>query len=505
MRVKASWLFSVLALLAVISLLAAQCGAAPTAAPASSEAAAPASSEAAAPASSEAAAPASSEAAAPASSESAAPASSEAAAPASSEAAAPASSESAAPAAPEAPKPESITIAGVAGAEATGLKAIIPIWEKETGIKINFIEFPYSTLFEKLVTTMQANQETFDLAMFDDIWMPKFESEGWLVPLDEKFNYQKDPDIYDIMYSAATWPPVSGPIVPGEEKKPRHLYGITILGNIQFFSYRSDLVSKPETWEDVIANGEKAQDPAKQLYGYSLRAAAGEAAGMEFFPIMYGYGGRLLDDKWNVVVDSPENLEALKIHAKLAKLSAPGVANFDAAERCREMASGRAVQITTWPAEAADFMENPAVSKVKGKVVYTAPPKGPKGSFAFLGNWELGMPQASKNQEWAFKFMTWATSADVQKTYALAGGIPVRKSVLTDPELNQKFPYFKAAAESYEGSPVVLPRTPEYIPIITIWGTHVNATVAGVETPEEALKAASEEIKAHLTEAGYYN
>ena len=168
------------------------------------------------------------------------------------------------------------------------------------------------------------------------------------------------------------------------------------------------------------------------------------------------------------------------------------------------MAAGRAAQIITWPAEAADFMENPDVSQVLGKVVYTSPPKGPEGSFPFLGNWTLGISANSNNKEWAYKFLTWATSAEVQKEYALAGGIPIRKSVLTDPELTEKYPYFQAAAEAYEVPPIVLPRTPEYIPIITIWGIHVNAMVAGLETPEEALSQAASEIETHLREAGYY-
>lgn len=401
-------------------------------------------------------------------------------------------------------KPTSLTIAGVAGNEAKGIKAIIPEYEKKTGIKINFIEFPYSTLFEKIVTTMQAKQETFDLIMADDIWLPKFESEGWLTALDERFNYQKDPDIFPVMYDAATWPPPSGPIIPGEASKPRHLYGITILGNVQFFAYRSDLVSQPETWDDVIANAKKITDPNKPLYGFALRAASGEPSGMEFFPLMYGWGGRLFDDNWNVTVNTPEVIEALKVRQQLADLSPPGVANYDAAERAREMASGRAAQIITWPAEAADFMENPEVSQVMGKVAYSAPPKGPKGSFPFLGNWMLAIPVTSKNQEWAFDFLTWATSAEVQKTYALAGGIPMRKSVFTDPELAKKFPYFPAAAEAYEVPPIVLPRTPEYIPLITIWGNHLNAMVAGIETIEDGVAKAQEEMTAHLQEAGYY-
>ena len=109
------------------------------------------------------------------------------------------------------------------------------------------------------------------------------------------------------------------------------------------------------------------------------------------------------------------------------------------------------------------------------------------------------------NKEAAYDFLTWATSAEVQKEYAKAGGIPVRKSVFTDPELVEQFPYFPAAAEAYEVPPIVLPRTPEYVPLITMWGQHLNAMVAGIETIEEGLAKAEAEMTMHLKEAGYYD
>src|SRR5712692_1632165 len=93
-------------------------------------------------------------------------------------------------AAPLPPKPAKLTMAVVAGGETKGLKAILPMWEREMGVKVELVEFPYSTLYEKRVTAFQANASTFDLLIADDPWMPKFGSEGWLVPLDSTFGYK---------------------------------------------------------------------------------------------------------------------------------------------------------------------------------------------------------------------------------------------------------------------------------------------------------------------------
>ena len=50
------------------------------------------------------------------------------------------------------PKPAKLTMAVVAGGETKGLKAILPMWEREMGVKVELVEFPYPTLYEKLVT-----------------------------------------------------------------------------------------------------------------------------------------------------------------------------------------------------------------------------------------------------------------------------------------------------------------------------------------------------------------
>jgi multiple sugar transport system substrate-binding protein len=121
-----------------------------------------------------------------------------------------------------------------------------------------------------------------------------------------------------------------------------------------------------------------------------------------------------------------------------------------------------------------------------------------------MGNWLLAIPKSSKNQRWAYEFITWATSAQVQKPYALGGGIPFRKSVLQDAEMNKKFSFFRAMADSLAAPAEWRPRTQEWFAVEAILGTHVNAALAGLETPGDAIAKAASEIEGHMKEAGYY-
>lgn len=403
-------------------------------------------------------------------------------------------------------KPDKLTMAVVAGGETKGLKAILPMWEKEKGVKIELIEYPYSTLYEKLVTAFQAKASTFDLLIADDPWMPKFGSEQWLVPLDSAFGYKRDTDIFPVVYDLGSWPPPRGPVPPGEKSKPAHLYAITLVGNVEFFMYRKDLVSAPKTWDDVIANAKKVQDPKAPMYGFVIRGAKGNPVISEFTPVLLSFGARIFDDNWRVVLNSKEAVAALTFFAKdLKQFAPPGVENYDAAERAREIATGRAAQGFIWPAEITDIVENTSVSKVVGKMGYTLAPAGPGGKHTpLMGNWLLAIPKSSKNQRWAYEFITWATSAQVQKPYALDGGIPFRKSVLQDAEMNKKFSFFRAMADSLAAPAEWRPRTQEWFAVEAILGTHVNAALAGLETPGDAIAKAASEIEGHMKEAGYY-
>jgi multiple sugar transport system substrate-binding protein len=403
-------------------------------------------------------------------------------------------------------KPDKLTMAVVAGGETKGLKAILPMWEKEKGVKVELVEFPYPQLYEKLVTTFQANAATYDLLIADDPWMPKFGAEGWLTPLDQEFGYKRDADIYPVVYDLGTWPPPRGPVPPGEKSKPPHLYAITLVGNVEFFMYRKDLVSEPKTWDDVIANAKKVQDPKAPMFGMVMRGAKGNPVISEFTPVLLSFGGKIFDDNWKVVLNSKEAVAALKFFAKdLKQYAPPGVENYDAAERAREVATGRAAQGFIWPAEITDIVENPSVSKVVGKLGYTLAPKGPGNvNGPLIGNWLLAIPKSAKNKRWAYEFILWATSKQVQTPYAMGGGIPFRKSVLLDAAMNKKFSFFKAMAASLDAPAQWRPRTQEWNAVETILGTHVNAALAGIETPEDAIAKSATEIEKNMREKGYY-
>jgi multiple sugar transport system substrate-binding protein len=396
-----------------------------------------------------------------------------------------------------------LVIAAVQGNESLGIKNLADDYRQETGVTLQIEELPYDQLFEKLVTTFEANEPTYDLVMLDDPWMPKFGTEGWLQPLDSNYGFERDPDIADVIYDVGTWPPPRGPVPPTEREKEAHLLGITVVGNVEMFMYRNDLMDEPQSWDDVLAAAK--EHDADDMAGYIIRGAATNPVVADFLPILWSFGGDIFDENWEVVFNSPESLAAVEFLVEdLKAVAQPSPQNIDAADRSRLMAIGEGLQSTVWPGEVNAIVLGEGTT-VEGNVSFIPMPAGPSGQgFGMMGNWLLGIPTAAENGQAAAEFIQWMTEEDTQRLYAENDGIPSRTSVLNDAGLNEANPYFAALAESLQAPPNWRPRTDQWNAVEVVLGTNLNAALAGQMTAEEAVQSASEEIRTIMEQAGYY-
>jgi multiple sugar transport system substrate-binding protein len=400
-------------------------------------------------------------------------------------------------------KVSKLVVAAVQGNEDGPLKKVVGNYKSETGIEVQVVEFPYPQLFEKLVTTFQANGDQFDLCMMDDPWMPKFGTMGALQPLDSNFGFTRDSDIPTVVYDVGTWPPPHGPVPPTEQSKAQHLYGITIVGNVEMFMYRSDKSSAPTSWDDVLTNAGKYN--AANFYGYVIRGLATNPVSSDSLPILWSFGGNIFDDTWKVTLDTTASIDAVNfLTRKLKAFAQPGPESTDAADRSKLMATGKAYQSTVWPGEITGIVEDPTVSQVKGKVAYIPIPQGPSGKgLGMMGNWLLGIPKGSTKGSAAADFIKWMLKPDKMRNYVAQGGIPIRKSILNDSSLASANPYFAALAKSFDAVPNWRPRTDQWNQVETIYGTQMNATVAGQITPQAAMQKAAADIRTLMKAAGY--
>lgn len=397
-----------------------------------------------------------------------------------------------------------LTIAAVQGVEDAGLKALAPMYKQQKGVDITIVEAPYDDLYSKLVNAFKANDATYDLIMMDDPWMPKFGTDGSLSDLGA-LGIAPDPDIAQVVWDVGTWPPPRGPVPPSEKSKPKQLLGATIVGNVEMFMYRSDLTpTAPASYDDVLTNA-KAQNKPGTVAGYIIRGKATNPVVADFLPILWSQGGDVFDENWNVVLDNDASKAAISFlinDLKGVAQTDPG--STDASDRDKIMANGQGYQSSVWPGEINTAVLDPAVTKVAGKVTFIPIPKGKSGKgVGMMGNWLLGVPKASKNQQAAADFIKWMLQKDTQLTYAKNQGIPSRTSILKDASLTAANPYFPVLADALQAPPNWRPRTDQWNAVETIIGTHLNKALTGGETADQAATGAATEIRTLMKGAGY--
>jgi multiple sugar transport system substrate-binding protein len=265
-------------------------------------------------------------------------------------------------------------------------------------------------------------------------------------------------------------------------------------------------LKEPATWDEVLAaarvisESETAGAPGgARMHGYVMRAAQGNAVVADFMPIFWAFGAEMFDASGNPAVNSAEGIAALKFMLELGKYSPPGYANFNADEVNAHLLQGTAAMSINWPAWIAP-LNDPAKSKVIGKMEFTVMPGARQPGRAEIGNWLISIPKSAKNVDAAFDFLIWATSAEQMKRSALRGNPPTRKSVFTDAELLAKFPAYPAQLRSLENSRP-RPRTPHWNEIENAFGIYLSKANSGELSPEDAMNQANAKI-AEIIERG---
>ncbi len=383
------------------------------------------------------------------------------------------------------------------GPRGDNLQRYIKEFTDLTGILVESEQVPEQQQRQKAVIELSSGKPSFDVIHVSyHVQKRQFERAGWLADLS---GFMKDPnltapDLVESDFSAAG-------LSYAKNDKGQLL---SLPWSVDYFImyYNKELFQKkgvgiPKNFDEMIATADKLTDPAAGTFGFVGRGLRN--ANMALWSNFYlNYGGEFLDAKGNILTDGPEAVEATKMYQRLMKDAPPGVAGFNWMESMAAFTQGRAamwIDGVGW----APPVEDPAASRVVGKVGYTQVPAGPKGRFSATYGDGIGIAQASKNKEAAFLLCQWAVSKQQgARLLQSGGGVPFRNSVLNDPEVRKgvKLPQewlqsvIDASKISKLGLPVIIP-VAEFRDIV---GAGVTATLSGGD-PAVELKKAHEQFR----------
>ena len=382
-------------------------------------------------------------------------------------------------------------------------KKLILDYTKETGIEVDVRVFPYAEMRPTLVTDIQASNRTYDVYQYDELFTHEFPNNKWVKPFKEiDPNFKVDPNIGsygNFMY----WNPTKKFSDPKGD-----VMSMPLNGNTNVFLYRKDIYEQlnlkvPTTWEEVLANAAKIKAAKVVKYPYIIRTQAttsGASVTYDYIHILASYGGRFFNkqgEDWLPIINSAAGKAAATTLRALAKYGPPATNTIGQNQVIAAMQAGDAAQGQVVFA-AANAMNDPAASKVAGKIGFAVMPKGcgTCDPGVVSGTWAMSIPTglSSEREKAALSYINWVMSKKAQMKFAEYGGIPTRTDVIADANLTATQRDYLAVYQ--QGMKFVTENIRQTFaaPMLTATETRLAAIAAGTVTPLAGMNALNADL-----------
>src|SRR5712672_989546 len=333
------------------------------------------------------------------------------------------------------------------------------------------------------------------ILQLDVVWTPEFAAAGWVLPLDPYAPARSE--FFPATIIANTW--------------AGKLYALPWFADVGLLYRRTDLVpNEPKTLEEMVSEAQAAMARrGGPRYGIVSQGARYEGLITGFVEYLGAFGGRIIDDKGNVVVNRPEAVRALEFMRD--ELYKTHVAPLDVLTWHEEEArfafqNGNAVFMRNWPYPVA-AMSDTAQSKVAGKFTVSPMPasgQAPGGhSTAALGGAQLAINAYTEFPDAAYKLIAYLTAPEQMLERARAvGQYPTRRALYDDARLKSAIAIPLDDARRAIESATPRPVTPIYTELSEILQIELHRALVRQAEPQDALNSAAARINALIERTG---
>ncbi|AIF44433.1 ABC transporter substrate-binding protein [Virgibacillus sp. SK37] len=393
-------------------------------------------------------------------------------------------------------KAEPVTIVYARGVDTTpATDAVIKAFEeKHPNIKVEQREMPADTgqSHDQYVTALSSQSTEIDVFNADVIWPAEFAQANYVLELDrfiEKDGINME-DYFPGTVAAANF--------NGKQ------WAMPQFTDAGVFYYRTDIVEEPpKTWDELIEMAGELKGEAGTKHGYLMQAAQYEGLITNAIEFIASYGGEVVDENNNVVVDSPETVKALdKMKEIVTSDFVPeNILNFMETETENAWIEGNAVFARNWPYMMSSSNDEER-SEIVDNVEMARLPVGDEGTAAALGGWMTMINRYTEHPEEAWEFLKFISGPEGQKISAVEGSrAPTLKALYDDPEVQDVSslfanPEFREVLESAVPRPV----SPIYPEVSDIMQIEISKVLTGDQTSEEAAKNMQSKIEAAMAE-----
>jgi sorbitol/mannitol transport system substrate-binding protein len=344
---------------------------------------------------------------------------------------------------------KTISVAIVANPQMQDIASLTPsLFTTKTGIKVKYTILDEGKLRQVTTRDVGSGGKAFDAVMIGMYETPQFGAAGLIKNLSPMAKADKSYNYSDLI-----------PAVRNGLSANGNLYASPFYAESSFVMYRKDVLSKAgvtmplhPTWNQVATIAKKVN--TSSMAGICLRGKPGWGdLGASFTTVLNTFGGTWWSAKPDgtpnkAQIDQPAFKTALDFYAGLVQAAGEKDAANSSFNEC--LAQYQAGKVAMWyDATVAAGLLEAANSPVKGKNGFAFAPTAKTKSSGWLWSWALAIPKSSPDSTDAWKYISWATSAQYIKaagTHTKGGwaAIPPGTRLST-----YRLPQYKQAAKAF--------------------------------------------------------
>lgn len=392
------------------------------------------------------------------------------------------------------------------------LEEIAPQFTDDTGVDVVIESYPFEDLMTKVQLDLQTEQGLYDLVSLPYSELGRLVENDQLLPLSfclddtdlQSSGFDQD-DILPGLWQAASY-------YQGEP------YGVPSNAAVMFMWYRQDLFENsaeqdafeeeygyplaiPESWDQYRDTAEFFTRSAGQtlagetldsdFYGVVLAGKRHKAMVEEYLNYLWSFGGNVLDTNGNVVINSPEAVDATEFFLSLFAYAPPGATDYTWDEVTVAFQQEQVALGLQWN-DQTFAVEDPDQSQVAGKMGFSAPPVKEEAAASF-GGWTWVIPATSTNPEDACMMMTWISSPEAEEQLVAAGAIPSLASTYELPDVASD-PAMIATGDALAVANS-LTKVAEFSEMSDAIALNISQAIIGEVSSDEAIQALDEDLR----------
>ena len=176
-------------------------------------------------------------------------------------------------------------------------------------INVETISYPYSSYKDQMIISASAGKAP-DVAHIKEEWVAPLMELDALMDVTDYMSDEAKTDFLPALLAGVTYDSAIR-CVPWFNNPYALYYNKTLMEKAGVTGLPSNLVELKEAAMKISALG--LDENGNKIYGYAQpNNKAVPSVGYNFFPIMWGFGGDFCDNAGNIVIDSPENVQAFK-------------------------------------------------------------------------------------------------------------------------------------------------------------------------------------------------